>query len=116
MINDKKLTHWKDRFSNHVKDLQNAITDKMLSYDKSLRITEDKWEREDFKGNPGGGGVTRAFKGELFENAGVNTSLIYGDVNPEFAKKLGTNSTKVWATGISLILHPYNPRLSLIHI
>ena len=78
-------------------------------------MTEDLWERKDFAGNEGGGGRTRAFEGPLIENAGVNTSLVYGEVSPEFASKLKGKSTKMWATGISLIIHPRNPRVPTVH-
>jgi coproporphyrinogen III oxidase len=114
-MKNKNLDNWKSRFADHVKDLQNSITSKMLEIDPGLEIKEDEWQREDYLGAPGGGGITRAFTGEVFENAGVNTSLIYGDVNPEFAGKLGTGACDVWATGISLILHPRNPKIPTVH-
>jgi coproporphyrinogen III oxidase len=112
MKND--LEHWKEVFADHVKKLQNQITDKMRSYDGDLELTEDVWQRRDAAGNPGGGGITKAFSGKVFENAGVNTSLIFGQVGQDFAKKLNVQD-EIWATGISLILHPYNPKVPTVH-
>ncbi len=102
-------------FLSKVKELQNEITEAMRELDPALELNEDSWERKDHEGNPGGGGITRAFQGEFFENAGVNTSEIFGAINPEFAKKLKGESNQLWAAGISLILHPRNPKIPTVH-
>ncbi len=111
----ESLSQIKKKFADHVKDLQNQITLRMKELDSELQVNEDIWEREDFKGAPGGGGVTRAFEGSLFENAGVNTSEIYGEINPDFASKLQGSGNTLWATGISLIIHPRNPKIPTVH-
>lgn len=102
-------------FHQHVQYLQDQITRKMGEFDKSLDLTEDLWERQDHAGGPGGGGRTRAFTGELFENAGVNTSCVYGKIDPAFAAKLQGHGDEMWAAGISLIIHPRNPRVPTVH-
>lgn len=114
-MSDKLLEQKKREFSTHVKNLQNQITERMKVIDSSLQITEDIWERVDHDGNPGGGGITRAFQGDIFENAGVNTSEIHGAINPDFAKQLKGGSKELWAAGISLILHPRNPKMPTVH-
>ena len=113
----------KERFSSHVVDLQSKIIEEMKKYDSSLTIKKDNWERKDTDGNPGGGGVTCAITGKVFENAGVNTSVVFGKMDPLFGAKIlresnTENSSKdyhMWATGISLILHPKNPRVPTVH-
>lgn len=108
----------KASFHEHVKNLQNEITRALFEVDPALSLTEDVWDRLDFLGNPGGGGITRAFNGEVIENAGVNTSLVFGAIDPEFAKKLGVSEKeepRMWAAGISLIIHPKNPRVPTVH-
>ncbi len=110
-----QLEEYKSRFANHVKDLQDQITAEMHKIDGELSLNEDCWDRKDHNGDEGGGGITRAFEGEVFENAGVNTSEIYGAVNPDFATKLKGDGNEIWATGISLILHPTNPRVPTVH-
>lgn len=113
--NPQDLKAKKEQFSQKVKDLQNEITKAMEELDPGLKLNEDRWERKDHEGNPGGGGITRAFQGDFFENAGVNTSEIFGAINPEFAKKLQGDSNQLWAAGISLILHPRNPKVPTVH-
>lgn len=105
----------KTQFHAHVMDLQNKITAEMKRLDPSLKLTEDLWQREDFSGAPGGGGITRAFSGELFENAGVNTSCVFGEIDPKFAHQLNGTGNQLWAAGISLIIHPRNPRIPTVH-
>ncbi|MFA6237559.1 MAG: oxygen-dependent coproporphyrinogen oxidase [Bacteriovorax sp.] len=105
----------KAEFTKHVLFLQNEITSCMSAIDPGLELIEDPWERLDHLGEPGGGGRTRAFRGEIFENAGVNTSTVFGAIDPEFAKKLGGTGSDMWASGISLIIHPKNPRVPTVH-
>ncbi len=109
------LTDLKQQFHNHVKNLQDQITQEMRKIDSSLQLTEDIWERKDHAGNAGGGGITRAFEGEIFENAGVNTSCVFGKIDPKFATQLQGTGDEMWAAGISLILHPKNPKVPTVH-
>lgn len=105
----------KDQFHQHVKNLQDKITQEMHLLDPGLVLKEDLWQRKDHAGHAGGGGITRAFKGELFENAGVNTSCVFGKIDPQFAKNLQGTGDEMWAAGISLIIHPKNPRVPTVH-
>jgi coproporphyrinogen III oxidase len=105
----------KENFHAHVKQLQDKITQEMQMLDPALVVKEDLWQRKDHAGNPGGGGITRAFQGELFENAGVNTSCVFGKIDPAFAKNLNGSGDELWAAGISLIIHPRNPRVPTVH-
>jgi len=102
-------------FETHVRNLQDQITSELKKIDPEITFQEDIWTRLDHAKNPGGGGRTRAFSGKIIENAGVNTSTIFGEVDPQFAKSLGGNSNQVWASGISLIIHPFNPKAPTVH-
>jgi coproporphyrinogen III oxidase len=110
-----ELETLKTKFHEHVISLQNKITSVIQSLDKDVELIEDPWQRLDHLSAPGGGGITRAFRGQLIENAGVNTSLVYGAIDPDFAKKLGGTGSDMWACGISLIIHPRNPRIPTVH-
>ena len=110
-----KLDQLKNTFHQHVKNLQEQITQEMRKLDPDLTMIEDLWQRQDHAGNPGGGGATRAFKGKLFENAGVNTSCVFGKIDPQFAKALQGSGDEMWAAGISLIIHPINPKIPTVH-
>lgn len=106
----------KTEFTKLVESLQTQIIDQMKAFDPEMEIIQDDWSRLDFKGNGGGGGKTRVMTGQIFENAGVNTSQVYGEIDPNFAKALGNdNSNQLWASGISLIIHPRNPRVPTVH-
>ncbi len=105
----------KNEFHQHVLGLQEKITKAILTADSRIDVISDPWERVDHLGVPGGGGLTRAFSGDIIENAGVNTSKVFGAIDPEFAKKLGGTDSTMWACGISLIIHPRNPRVPTVH-
>jgi coproporphyrinogen III oxidase len=109
------LEKLKESFHLHVKTLQNKITQEMKRLDSELTMKEDHWKRNDFSGAYGGGGITRAFAGGVFENAGVNTSCVYGKIDPQFAQHLTGSGDEMWAAGISLILHPKSPRIPTVH-
>ena len=110
-----ELETTKKTFHAHVKGLQDQITQEMQKLDPTISIQEDLWDRFDHAGKPGGGGITRAFSGELFESAGVNTSCVFGAIDPKFAEVMPGSGTNMWAAGISLILHPRNPRVPTVH-
>lgn len=105
----------KDEFVEYVKGLQDQITARMHEIDPDLKMTEDLWDRQDALGKPGGGGRTRHFQGSVFESAGVNFSCVYGTMEKEFAKVMKGDGNEFWASGISLILHPINPRIPTVH-
>jgi len=109
------LSEIKDKFHDHVMTLQDKVCVELKNVEPVIHFREDTWERKDFDNNEGGGGRTRIFEGEIIENAGVNTSLIYGKINPKFAEKIGGDGDMIWATGISLIVHPRNPRVPTVH-
>jgi coproporphyrinogen III oxidase len=109
------MERFKKIFHDHVKALQDQITQEMKRCDPSLTVTEDQWQRLDHEKKPGGGGITRSLKGKIFESAGVNTSCVFGKIDPQFAAHLNGQGDEMWAAGISLILHPYNPRIPTVH-
>ncbi|MFZ4714404.1 MAG: oxygen-dependent coproporphyrinogen oxidase [Bacteriovoracaceae bacterium] len=109
------LESTKKKFHLHVRALQDQITERLKQIDPSLILIEDPWTRKDHQGQNGGGGLTRVFSGNLIENAGVNTSLVFGEIDPLFAKNLGGDGTYMWAAGISLIIHPRNPKVPTVH-
>lgn len=110
-----QLAEAKKNFSQFVQQLQNSITDEMKRLDPTLKITQDIWQRTDFQGAPGGGGITRFHQGKIYEAAGVNTSEVFGAVDPKFAASLHGDGAQLWASGISLIIHPLSPKIPTVH-
>ncbi len=114
-MTDKTRKRIKRQFSDRMCRIQDQITTTLLQLDPSLKLTEDLWTRQDADGREGGGGRTRAFRGQIVEKAGVNTSEVYGRAEPDFCQRMGGDGEHFWAAGLSLIIHPDNPRVPTVH-
>ena len=78
------------------------------------RFERTAWERPD-----GGGGVMNVLRGELFEKAGVNISVVNGKFSADFAQQMhgaGHGAEHFWAAGISLVVHPRSPKIPTVHM
>ena len=54
--------------------------------------------------------------GALFEKAGVNFSSVYGELPEAFASRIELGEGRsFFATGISLVLHPWSPHVPTVH-
>lgn len=101
----------KEKFVNHIHQLQDKICQALEEADGQAKFIEDKWERAE-----GGGGKTRVIKdGGVFEKGGVNTSVVFGKLPEVMKQKFNTTADNFFACGLSLVLHPTNPLVPTVH-
>jgi len=94
------------------KRIQDEICQGIEKLDGKSSFEEDLWKREE-----GGGGRTRVLSnGDLIEKGGVNFSAVHGPVSEAMNKQLGLNGNEFFATGVSIVLHPINPFVPIIHM
>lgn len=92
--------------------LQTSICDALESLDGAGRFKSDPWTREG-----GGGGHSRVMEGgDLIEKGGVNFSAVHGKLPEKILDALGIDDTSFFATGVSIVLHPNNPHVPIIHM
>lgn len=109
----------KENISEWLKKLQDSICSALESADGKSKFLEENWTREE-----GGGGRSRVIKnGAVLEKGGVMYSAVSG-TTPEFLLKEKSHSvtegpntkSTFYATGVSIVLHPQNPMVPIIHM
>jgi coproporphyrinogen III oxidase len=108
------------RMEAFIKEQQKEIVRELEKVDgKKFRV--DTWTRDN-----GGGGISMVLQdGNVFEKAGVNISIVYGNLpRPAIAKMRvnhkamdpNVNSLDFYAAGLSMVLHPKNPMAPTVHL
>jgi coproporphyrinogen III oxidase len=103
----------KEHISTWFQGLQDRICAALETADGGARFTEDHWERPG-----GGGGRSRILtNGAVIEKGGVGFSTVHGEATEGTLRQLGlTEPANFFATGVSIVLHPHNPRVPIIHM
>ncbi|MFL5763374.1 MAG: oxygen-dependent coproporphyrinogen oxidase [Bacteroidia bacterium] len=108
----------KEKISQRFLQLQDSICTALENEDGKAKFMEDNWIREE-----GGGGRTRIIQnGSVIEKGGVLYSAVHGPV-PDFltqesapAANASVSTTTFYATGVSIVIHPENPMVPIIHM
>ena len=64
----------------------------------------------------GGDGRSRVIHGQHIEKGGVNFSAVEGEMPEKIAAALNLGKVHFFATGVSIVLHPVNPLVPIIHM
>ncbi len=92
--------------------LQDSICQGLEAADGNGKFLQDNWQR-----TGGGGGRTRTLtNGKVLEKGGVNFSRVYGDTPEKITNALGLEKSHFYATGVSIVLHPWSPMVPIIHM
>ncbi len=95
--------------------LQESICSQLEAVDGKGKFISDQWQR-----SGGGGGITRVIAdGNIIEKGGVNFSAVWGKTPEPVLKSIQLDpmdQPDFFATGVSIVLHPFNPMVPIIHM
>lgn len=112
---------FRERVINNIKSIQRSITESLEAIE-GREFDHDSWERPDGHGR---GQVNLIQDGSVFDKGGIN----YTELEIPLSKTLSTQMSergknidqtrlsdyKLFATGVSLVIHPKNPMIPTIH-
>ena len=103
-----------DQVKAYLLSLQADICTQLEQVDAQAVFIKDQWEKPNNSGN----GLTRVLtNGAVFEQAGVNFSIVHGNNMPASATALRPElaGRSFSALGVSLVIHPHNPYVPTSH-
>ncbi len=98
-----------EEFYQELQKIQKDLIVDLEKLDKDLKVTKDHWDKKELKG----GGISCYVEGPVFESGGVNISLVRSQEADQL--NLPGTGSELQATGISIIIHPYSPKIPTIH-
>lgn len=102
----------KEEIATYFQSLQDSICNQLEEADGKVVFRSDRWER------PGGGGGNSrvAENGNIIEKGGVNFSAVHGPTPENILRALKLDKADFFATGVSIVQHPNNPWVPIIHM
>ena len=92
--------------------LQDRICQAIEKTDGKGVFEEELWQRPG-----GGGGRTRIIQNaNIIEKGGVNFSQVHGILPEKIAQQLQVKGHDFFATGVSIVMHPFSPLVPIIHM
>ena len=101
----------KEQIAAYFQSLQDQICKALEEADGAGKFHQDLWQRK-----AGGGGRTRIIQGKHIEKGGVNWSAVHGPMPEKIASALKLDGGEVFASGVSIVLHPKSPKVPIIHM
>ena len=115
---------YKARMEIFILHMQKRLCSTLEEYEtkasSGARFKVDRWEREE-----GGGGISCILQdGDVFEKAGVNISVVHGQLPVQAIEQMRARGHQFaarntpldfFAAGISSVVHPRNPHVPTIH-
>lgn len=103
---------FRDEVAAAYQQIQDSICEGLVQADGKANFEEEIWQRDG-----GGGGRTRVMQqGNVIEKGGVNFSAVHGKLPEAVKKAFNVESDDFFATGVSIVMHPENPFVPIIHM
>lgn len=103
---------FRDKVVEAYQKIQDEICAALEQTDGTGKFEEEIWNREG-----GGGGRTRIMQhGNVIEKGGVNFSAVHGKLPDAVKQAFKVDSDDFFATGVSIVMHPNNPFVPIIHM
>lgn len=111
MTQEQSVT--KETITTFFRALQDRICQSLEAADGGATFREDEWHRPG-----GGGGRSRLItNGAVIEKGGVGFSAVHGEATEATLRTLNlAEPAEFYATGVSIVLHPRNPGMPIIHM
>jgi coproporphyrinogen III oxidase len=124
LLQKTSLDSYKSRMEIFILKLQKQLCHVLEQYEakqkNDIRFKVDRWTREE-----GGGGISCILQdGDVFEKAGVNISVVHGQLPVQAIEQMRARGHQFaarntplnfFAAGISSVIHPRNPHVPTIH-
>ena len=102
----------KEHIASVFRNIQDHICSGLEKADGLGKFQQDSWNRPG-----GGGGRSRVIRhGNIIEKGGVNFSEVHGKTPEKILESFGLTDGDFFATGVSIVLHPENPWVPIIHM